>query len=140
MRLGDTSSVGRRGADDDGPLRTRTDGYQCSVILVDERDALGFGLLGHLCLELVNRLERFRVSVCTFDEGCSLAFKDGLSALKVGVDQADDLESRTELVFESERVAKENIVVSQCVAYAVSRLHLLPGSFLATKHDVLRSS
>lgn len=71
-----------------------------------ERDVLGFSLLGHLRLVLIDCLEDFRVAVCTFDEGCSLAVEDGLSALQIGINQTDDLESRTEFVFESERVAK----------------------------------
>lgn len=90
------------------------------ILVLDERDALGFSFLGHLCLVLVDCLEDLRVSVCTFYEGCSLAVENGLSALKVGVDQADDLESRTEFVFESERMAKKNDIVNQRVKYGLN--------------------
>lgn len=115
---GDASSVGGRGADDDGPWESGDKvSYSCNSLAWT--DALGFSLLGHLCLELVNRLVGLGVSVCTLDEGCSLAVENGLGALKIGVNQADDLESRAELVFESERVASESIAVSH---RAVSRL------------------
>jgi hypothetical protein len=79
-------------------------------------------------------LEDLCVAVSRLDETLTLAFENLFCARDRWIDQGCDLETRTELVLESERVAEVSIRLGHLSA------RLLPGSFIGTKHDVLHVS
>jgi hypothetical protein len=58
---------------------------------------------------ILNGLEDLGVAVGRFDEAGTLALKNRLGAGGGGVDERDDLETGTELVLESERVAADAV-------------------------------
>ena len=60
---------------------------------------------------VLDRLEHLGVLVCRLDERLSLALENTLSAGSRRVNERRDLETGTELVLESERVAKVNIAL-----------------------------
>ena len=80
---------------------------------------------------VLNRSEDLGVAVCRLDETLTLALEDLLSASGGRVDQGSDLETGTELVLETERVAGVSPTRSD------DGMHSLPRSLIRTEHDVL---
>lgn len=95
-------------------------------------DSLGLLLLALLesGVVVVDGLVDLRVLVCRHDERLALFGENSVGAVHVGVYEGSDLETGSELVLETERVAS----VRGCDNNSDS----LPGAFGRTKHDVLR--
>jgi hypothetical protein len=89
VSLGSSSSVCRRGSDDDGAAKWMfSNGHRPWL-----SHSLRLCVLAHLRLEVFDGLERLGVAVSTFYERCSLALQYALGSLNVGIDETDNLES-----------------------------------------------
>lgn len=75
-----------------------------------DHDGLGLELLGHIIVERLNGRVDLGVPVGRLDERGAFALEHGLGAVVRRVDQRDDLETRSELVLESERVVPWTLV------------------------------
>lgn len=78
-------------------------------------------------------LEHFGVPVRRFHEGLPFTFQHPVRSSRGGIDEGDYLESRSELVLETEGVARKSI--SQPSHLKLN--HSLPSSLIRTEHNVL---
>lgn len=85
---------------------------------------------------ILDGLEDLGVPVGRLDEAGTLALEDRLGAGGGGVDERDDLETGTELVLESERVAADEVSDILTCVHGVGLVDSLPRTLVRTKHDV----
>lgn len=88
-------------------------------------------------MEILNRLVDHRVPVCTLHETGSLSSKNGFSTSGSWVDQSDDLEAGSQLVFDTEGVAGSNKGQLSGNRERGRVSDSLPRTLVTSEHDVL---